>query len=419
MQEKEANEPDLLEELEKKYFPEKNIEQEKEDRERFEEKKKEAQVNLKPLKNALTNMLQKQIVMTGPKPLGDFMKELMINPEYGYYTTKKKVFGREGDFITSPEISCMFAECLAAWGYDTWEKMGCPPRFYFIEIGGGRGTLMANMLKIIADSFPAFFDAMIPCLVEVSETLQVAQREKILEVCGKEIRDRVIHSDDFEGLPLRTSPLPVISLCNELFDVFAVSKFQYTERGWCEWMVEFDEDPHVPEHFKFVLSPGETANSLLSIPHDMRQKCREQRLLGKTIELQMQGYQFLERVLNQLHKLGGAFLVIDYGKDDFIEDSLRGIRDHKFVHPLSSPGEVDLSGFVSFMMLRRTVTRNQQLEDRIHVSSVMNQGEFLKRTGIEVCVKSNFFFLFSIILFWHSILNNKPGTCNQSSSISK
>ncbi|KAJ9473126.1 NADH dehydrogenase complex I [Diplonema papillatum] len=376
---------DPLDELEKEMFPEKFADQAKANADAdaaMEEKKKKARVDLKPLPNALTLEIKKSIQLKGPISLAEFMKEANLHPAFGYYTSKKKIFGRDGDFITSPEVSCMFGECLGAWAVDTWHKLGRPKPFWLVELGGGKGTAMARLLKSVA-GFDDFADSVRIGMIEISPTLVEAQRETILKECGKDMLDKIRWAPDIEGLPIHDNVGPIIAYCNELFDAFALSKFQYTERGWCEWLVEYDLDPETPEHFKFVLSSAETGGSVSFIPHELRRSVREQRKLGQTLELQMQAYTYLERFLTLLTRHKGALLVIDYGVDDYVEDSLRGIKGHEFVHPLSSPGEVDLSGFVSFKMMRSVVTRSEKLASKIHTSSVMDQAEFLKRVGIE------------------------------------
>lgn len=84
-----------------------------------------------------------------------------MNPKFGFYV-KKDVFGQRGDFVTSPEISQVFGEVnrtqlernlessigqlLGIWSVLTWQQMH-QPKFKIIELGPGRGTLMADLLR--------------------------------------------------------------------------------------------------------------------------------------------------------------------------------------------------------------------------------------------------------------------------------
>src|SRR4029077_16943134 len=101
-----------------------------------------------------------------------YMQAALAHPEFGYYTTRNP-FGRQGDFITAPEISQIFGELLGAWLAGQWMALGSP-RAVLMELGPGRGTLMADMLRATRQ-VAGFHDALDIIMLEVSPTLEALQ----------------------------------------------------------------------------------------------------------------------------------------------------------------------------------------------------------------------------------------------------
>ena len=116
----------------------------------------------------------------GPITVAEYMQEVLTHPEFGYYM-HRDVFGAEGDFVTSPEVSQVFGELMGAWAVYQWTQMGKPDPVRLVELGPGRGTLMADALRASA-VFAEFARAVRVHLVEVSPKLRQTQREKLR--CG-------------------------------------------------------------------------------------------------------------------------------------------------------------------------------------------------------------------------------------------
>ena len=116
----------------------------------------------------------------GPITLAEFMQECLTNPEFGYYM-HRDVFGKKGDFTTSPEVSQAFGELMGAWAAWTWESMGKPSTVRIVELGPGRGTLMGDLLRG-TKNLPEFTAAATVHMVDVSPANRTAQRETLK--CG-------------------------------------------------------------------------------------------------------------------------------------------------------------------------------------------------------------------------------------------
>ena len=95
---------------------------------------------------SLAECLKTHIKTEGPLPLELFLDEVMTTTQDSYYAEGDR-FGKDGDFITAPEISQLFGEVLAAFQAWLWELSGSPDanEMMIFEAGPGRGTLFEDM----------------------------------------------------------------------------------------------------------------------------------------------------------------------------------------------------------------------------------------------------------------------------------
>lgn len=134
--------------------------------------------DLRPFESStpLCDLIKGMIHSRGPVSVAEFMKLCLSHPVLGYYMHKEHaVFGTAGDFITSPEISQMFGELVALWLISTWQQLGCPPSVALIECGPGRGTLMADILRVARKIAPFAAAVSRVDLVETSASLRRVQ----------------------------------------------------------------------------------------------------------------------------------------------------------------------------------------------------------------------------------------------------
>ncbi|HEU0118779.1 MAG TPA: SAM-dependent methyltransferase, partial [Alphaproteobacteria bacterium] len=178
------------------------------------------------------------IEKNGPLTVGAYMDMVLQHPEFGYYRSGDPI-GREGDFVTAPEVSQMFGEMIGLWCADVWRQMGKPEQFTLLELGPGRGTLMQDAMRATA-RLQDFQKAMTLCLLESNETLQKAQREKL-----KDHNPQFLNNVDLPDAP-------VIVVANEFFDALPVRQFEKGFNGWQERKVIVQD-----EKLAFTLSPLE------------------------------------------------------------------------------------------------------------------------------------------------------------------
>ena len=101
----------------------------------------------------LAAVLSERIARDGPISVHDYMAACLADRSAGYYVTRQPI-GKDGDFITAPEISQMFGELIGVWAAAIWHTMGEPASVVVAELGPGRGTLMADALRVFKAACP-------------------------------------------------------------------------------------------------------------------------------------------------------------------------------------------------------------------------------------------------------------------------
>jgi NADH dehydrogenase [ubiquinone] 1 alpha subcomplex assembly factor 7 len=280
------------------------------------------------------------------------MAEALGHPRLGYYRTALPL-GAAGDFTTAPEISQMFGELLGAWLAERWLAMNSPSPVRLVELGPGRGTLMADALRATR-GVKGFHAAIDLHLVEINERLRALQGAA-LGALGPTWHAR------FDDVPAG----PVLLVANEFFDALPVRQFERTPRGWIERMVGVAGDG---ETLRLALAPGVTpfASALPDAP------------VGAQAELSESGRTLAAAIGARLEHDGGWALIVDYGHDGGHDGahgwSLQAVRGHRGTDILDRPGETDLSAHVDFRALAQATGRP--------TFGPVGQGDFLRRLGI-------------------------------------
>ncbi|WP_172300465.1 class I SAM-dependent methyltransferase [Pseudoruegeria sp. HB172150] len=297
----------------------------------------------------LAESLIRRIGATGPITIAEYMTDCLLHPEHGYYSTRDP-FGAGGDFTTAPEISQMFGELIGLALAQAWLDQGAPTPFTLAELGPGRGTLMADLLRATRD-VPGFHAAARVHLVEASPTLRERQKQTLetyeITWCGSA-----------DNLP----DAPLFLIANEFFDALPIRQFVRDEGGWRERQVAL-----IDGQLALALStPAPIAELDHRLgdtrPGDLVETCAPARAVMQAIASRVAGH-------------GGAALVIDYGDWRSLGDTLQALRGHQSENPLASPGDADLTAHVDFEALAKAATG-------LAHTAMTPQGVFLERLGI-------------------------------------
>jgi len=244
-------------------------------------------------------------------------------------------------FTTAPEISQAFGECLGLWAAVTWQQMGAPGAFWLVELGPGRGTLMADAWRAAA-MVPGFREAARVALVETSPALEARQRETLAGLPAQWF-------PDFQAVPQG----PAIIMANEFLDALPIRQFIRQGGAWYERFVAdgaFHDQP--------------TSHPLPEAPD------------GAVLEINEPALALAAQLAARLAGQGGAALFIDYGPEQpGFGDSLQALRDHGRADPLAEPGSADLTAHVDFAAIALAAAAATAY-------GPIPQGLFLQRLGL-------------------------------------
>jgi len=300
----------------------------------------------------ITRELTQLIEEEGPISVERFMG--LANRHY--YATRDAI-GAGGDFITAPEVSQMFGELLGLWTASVWKQMGSPQSLRLIEIGPGRGTMMADALRALR-VLPPLYQALQIHLVEVNPVLRERQNATLSGVRNVAWHDSI--DDVPEG--------PSVILANEYFDVLPIHQMVKRENGWHERVIDVDANGKL----QFSAAPDPTPRFDVLLPPLVRAAP-----VGAVFEWRPDTE--IMKLATRVRDQDGAALIIDYGhlRSD-AGDTFQAIARHSFTDPLKAPGQADVTAHVDFQALARAA---EDVGARVH--GPVTQGDFLKRVGID------------------------------------
>ena len=303
------------------------------------------------------NLKKFKITSKKPIPIDDFIEKILYEPNTGYYSSKNP-FGKSGDFVTSPTISNLFSEIIGIWIVSTWEKLGKPKKFNFIELGPGDGSLTKVVINTLK-KFPELNKAIKIHLYEKSAFLKKIQRQNIDNKHIKWIKN-------FNSIKNG----PVIFFGNEFFDAIPIKQYSNINNELFEKCYLVKNEDSIIEKFIKV-----NKNDIVQM------KLFQTLKKLKFIEYPKKGFLELNPMMKKISKLSGGILLIDYGYlNGRNANTIQAVMDNKKISSdtmLRHLGKADITSLVNFNLLKEYFFKN-----KLKVKKIVTQRFFLERMGI-------------------------------------
>lgn len=307
--------------------------------------------------SALGKIIADMIAVDGPMPVDRYMALALGHESHGYYMGRDP-FGRAGDFITAPEVSQMFGELIGIWCAAGWQMMDAPAEWNLVELGPGRGTLLADLVRACS-VMPGLREGMNIHLVEMSPALKTMQAETL-----KRAGIEATWHERLEDVPDGQS----LIIANEFFDALPICQLQKQAGQWHERVVGLSGDGKLA----FGLASDRVALALVPSWAESGED-------GDIVEFSPVRDAVAREIGRRITTHMGAALIIDYGHmRSAAGDTLQAIRKHQFADVLALPGEADVTSHVDFEALTGAVTA-----DGAKPYGPVMQGDFLIKMGLK------------------------------------
>ena len=287
------------------------------------------------------NILDSEINKKGSLSLYDYMVLCLQHPEYGYYTDGTPL-GRSGDFITAPEMSQLFGETIAFFLLSSVDAL-FPSGYSLCECGAGRGTLMADILRILNKKSP-------PQNCYSLESNVHLKQEQIQNIPA------IKHIECLKDLPDE----PIFFVANEFFDALPIHAYKVAGS----------------EKFEMHVT-GQNGSYELSATH---RSINDTPYHKGIYETSPDAHQIMQEIAQHITHNKGAALICDYGYTNPRDTlSFRGYHKHKVTDGLSHPFRSDLTADVDFSSLQNIARHHGAA-----IYPVMTQKAFLENMHISL-----------------------------------
>ena len=317
----------------------------------------------------MTEVLQRimaRIEREGPISFATYMQMALYEPGCGYYVSGAHKMGwEEKDYLTSTDLSPLFASCMGRQLHRMWVQLKQPRPFIVLEQGAGRGHLAQGVSAWAEKASPEFYAALDYRLADIRAGQDARATATARSAADSNHQDNVA---------------PSVILCNELIDAFPVHVVEKHSDRLYEIYVDIKNRQY--ERLAETLNepPGRAFEEYLDRYRVPWRGYSD----GWRAEINLDALRWMERAANMLRR--GFVLTIDYGdraralySRDRREGTLLCYYNHTFNdRPLTRPGEQDITAHVNFSALIEEGRRHG-----LRLSTFTTQRAWLQSMGID------------------------------------
>ncbi len=278
-----------------------------------------------------------QYIQKQPIRLDQFMILALAEPTKGYYQTQDAI-GKQGDFITAPEISGLFGDMLTIWLLNIIKDKKPEQPIVFVEIGAGRGSLMLDICTQLQKLDAKLYHASTFHIIETSQYFTKLQQTRLQS-------HPITWHQSIDSLPDGFT----ILWGNEFLDALPIRQFLHDNQQWYETYIAYDSQQQ-----RLQFSHQKLTQPLPYIlPNIQLNKDVHNIQNGQWFEFSPSALDFCHQLANIIKRNNGAALLIDYGDVHLFRDapSLQSVQNHHYNHPLQNIGTSDLTAHVNFALL--------------------------------------------------------------------
>jgi SAM-dependent MidA family methyltransferase len=306
--------------------------------------------------------------------LSQIINEALFSKDNGYYRYKNPL-GKDGDFITSPEISQIFGEIIA--GYFLHIFFANKAKLSFVEVGAGRGFLMRDILKSInnlANKKNAialdFLSHATFHIIEINTSLIAIQKQNLQEFYPS---INIKWHENFANF-LSEKNGQIFLLSNELFDCFAIDQFVKTNKGWCKRLIEFADDSSRSNPQIIIDEFNFETDQFVKQELGVELSCKAN--IGAVFEYSLSARNFMREICQAIKDHGAIAINCDYGYDNYeFANSLQALKNHQRLDFIDALSGCDITAHVDFLALDK-IAKNFKLK-----TSLVSQRQFLLELG--------------------------------------